>query len=62
MYNELYLYKTWRKLCKKINKNEDEILKEICHEDKNIMNIIKSLSFKIKMRQITKRLYDRRNI
>lgn len=55
MHSELFLYKTWRKLCKKINKSEDDILKEVCNEDKNTMNILKSLSFKIKARQITKK-------
>lgn len=60
MNQELSLYKIWKKMIKKTNKNEDELLNEICNEDKNIINILKSFSMKINIRKTAK--YDRRNL
>ena len=63
MNNELSLYRVWRKLCKKIinfnfeekKKKEEEILHEICHENKNLISAIKSFYIKNNARKITKR-------
>lgn len=62
MNYELSLYRTWKKLSKKINKDEEEVLKEICCENKNIINVLKSLSMKINIRKNVKRKNDRRDL
>jgi hypothetical protein len=61
---ELFMYKIWKKLCKKIiNKNldsekietmENEILEKICDRQDIIKNL-KFLSLKVKMRKITRK-------
>jgi hypothetical protein len=66
MNNELSLYKVWRKLCKKIinldsketEKKENEILHEICYENKNTINAIMSFYIKNNMRKIIKKRKD----
>jgi hypothetical protein len=66
MKDELSLYKVWRKLCKKIinldfvekEKKENEILHEICHENRNKISAITSFYIKNKMRKVIKKQKD----
>lgn len=66
MNEDLSFYKVWRKLCRKIinadfevkRKKENELLHEMCHENKNMINMMMAFYYKNNMRKFIKKQKD----